>query len=525
MVIDLLSILLNQSSANDKNETQILSLLFLCILILIVTIPLLIANIIKRRKAEKQTKEVESRLKESYAQMEDAFNKVSITQSELETKYKELKSSEAKNRKLAYFDYQTELPNRRAFTNMLESTLFTLSTEETIAIMYIDLDDFKNINDSLGHSYGDELIIDVSHRLLEVTDENDFLARFGGDEFIILTQNLYEGDYDAKIKRIQKVFSYPFVLALKEFFITVSIGVIYAPKNGKTTQNLIKNVDAAMYAAKEAGKNTYCYYDEKINERLLEKIELQSELRRALENNEFIVYYQALINLETDKIVGFEALIRWMHPTRGLISPGEFIPIAEETGLIIPIGRWVLLEACKQLKEWEDMGYSDLSMSINLSARQFKDTDIIQMVHEIVEETKVNPKHLELEITETIALNNLDYSVETIMKLKEIGIQFSLDDFGTGYSSMSYLKVLPVKNLKIDKSFLDTALDNTRDQKIISTIINLAQILKLDVIAEGVEYLDQAIFLKDVYCNKAQGYLYSKPIPKDEARAFIENHK
>lgn len=525
MVINLLSLLLIQSRANDKTDNELTLILYFFIILSIVTISFLIFNIIRRKSAEKKTEEVAYRLQESYKNLVDAFHEVTNTQNELEMKYEELKASEAKNRKLAYFDYLTELPNRRAFTDMLESTLLTLSSEETIAIMYIDLDDFKNINDSLGHSYGDELIIDVSHRLLEVTDENDFLARFGGDEFIILTQNLNDGDYDAKIKRIQKVFSFPFALAMKEFFITVSIGVIYAPKDGNTTQNIIKNVDAAMYAAKEMGKNTYCYYDDKINERLLEKIELQSEIRRAIENDEFIVYYQALIDLSTDKIVGYEALIRWMHPTKGLISPGEFIPIAEETGLIIPIGRWVLLEACKQLKEWEDMGYGDLIMSINLSARQFKDMDIIQMVHEIVEETKVNPKHIELEITETIALSDLDYSVETIKKLKEIGIQFSLDDFGTGYSSMSYLKVLPVKNLKIDKSFLDTAMDNMRDQKIISAIISLAQILKLEVIAEGVEYLDQALFLKDVDCNKAQGYLYSRPVPKEEAIILMENHK
>ncbi|ROR30659.1 diguanylate cyclase (GGDEF)-like protein [Mobilisporobacter senegalensis] len=524
MVINILSLLLTQGSANDKNNNESI-LLYFFIISFVIVILFLISNIIGRKKAEKQAKEVELRLNESYKDLEETFLKASKTQNELETKFKELKASEAKNRKIAYYDYLTELPNRRAFTDMIESILSTLRSEETIAIMYIDLDDFKNINDSLGHSYGDELIIDVSHRLLEVTDENDYLARFGGDEFIILTQNLDVADYDAKVKRIQKVFSYPFTLAMKEFFITVSIGIIYAPKDGDTTQNIIKNVDAAMYAAKEMGKNTYCYYDDKINERLLEKIELQSEIRRAIENQEFVIYYQPLIDLNTDKIVGFEALIRWMHPAKGIISPGEFIPIAEETGLIVPIGRWVLFEACRQLKEWEDEGYEDLTMSINLSARQFKDMDIIQMVYDTVDKTKVNPKHLELEITESIALSNLEYSVETIQKLQEIGIQFSLDDFGTGYSSMSYLKMLPVKNLKIDKSFIDTVMDNTRDQKIISTIINLAQILHLDVIAEGVEYLDQALFLKDVLCNKAQGYLYSRPIPSDEARELIDSHK
>lgn len=492
--------------------------------VLFVIIPFLIVNRNQRKKAENRIKEIQKELKISQKTLEDTVLHAEKVQGDLKAKNEELKATVEANRKSAYYDYLTDLPNRRAFTHMLESALLTLRSEESIAVMYIDLDDFKSINDGLGHSYGDELIIDVSHRLLEATDENDFLARFNGDKFIILTQNLKEEDYDGKIKRIQKVFSYPFTLAMREFFITTSTGIVYVPKDGNTAQDIIRNVDAAMYAAKETGKNTYCYYDESINEKLLEKIEQQSDIRRAIENEEFVVYYQPLIDLSTEKIVGFEALVRWMHPEKGLVLPDEFIPIAEETGLIVPIGRWVLKKACEQLKEWEDMDYDTLIMSVNLSARQFKDVDIIKMVHEIVEETKVNSNYLKLEITETIALNNLEYTIETIEKLNEIGVAFSLDDFGTGHSSMSYLKELPVKNLKIDKSFLDTALDNTRDQKIISAIINLAQILKLEVVAEGVEYPDQAHFLKDALCDKAQGYLYSKPIPGEEAKAFLDNH-
>ena len=524
MVINILSILSVFSSTGHKLSNESI-LLYILIIILIFIIPTLIINRNGRKKAENKAKEIQREVIESYKSLEETLYNAKKTQSDLESKYEKLKISVEENRKLAFYDYLTDLPNRRAFTEMLESTLLTLRPKETIAVMYIDLDDFKNINDGLGHSYGDELIIDVSHRLLEVTDENDFLARFGGDEFIILTQNLKEEDYDNKIKRVQNVFSYPFTLAMREFFITTSIGVIYMPKDGNNVQSIIKNVDAAMYAAKEMGKNTYCYYDDTINEKLLEKIEQQSEIRSAIKNEEFIVYYQPLVDLATDKIVGFEALIRWMHPVKGLICPDEFIPIAEETGLIVPIGKWVLKKACTQLKEWEDMGYDKLTMSVNLSPRQFSDIDIIKMVHDIVEETKVNPNYLELEITETIALKNIEYTIDTIEKLKEIGVQFSLDDFGTGHSSMSYLKELPVKNVKIDKSFLHTAMDNIRDQKIISAIINLAQSLQLEVIAEGVEYPDQAYFLKDALCNKAQGYLYSRPISGKEARLLMDSYK
>ncbi len=503
-------------------DTTLWNILIVVFVALILVIIALIIAIKKGKNAQYHASLTEARLKESYSKLEIAYKEVSLTQKELSTKYEELKRSEENNRKIAYTDYLTELPNRTAFSERLDHVMNTLRKEEVVAIMYIDLDNFKNINDILGHSYGDELLIDVTHRLKQAIDENDYLARFGGDEFIVLSQNIGDiGLYEEKIRKIQKVFSYPFVLSLKEFFVTISIGVAYAPRDGKTTQSLIKNVDLAMYTAKENGKNTYCFYSESINKRLMNKIEMQSELRQAIDHDEFEVFYQAQIDLETDAIAGFEALVRWNHPIKGLIVPGEFIPIAEQTGLIVPIGKWVMQEACKQLKRWENKGFTNITMSVNLSGRQFFDTDLVAMVKETIDTTGINPTNLELEITETVVLDNIEYSIDVIEQIKAFGVRFSLDDFGTGYSAMNYLRMLPVSNLKIDKSFLDRLIENQCDQKIVSSIINLAKNLEMDVVAEGVEYEAQADFLRSVDCKLAQGFLYSKPLPKADANELL----
>lgn len=513
-------------SLNTVIDSLYENILVLILIVLVIAMVVLLINVRKRNIAEREAKDAKRKLEENYIELEEAYKKVKSTQVELAQKYEELKQSEERNKKLAYVDYLTDLPNRISFSEKLEQIMANIQKDEEIAIMYIDLDNFKNINDVLGHSYGDELLIDVTDRMKQVLDENDYFARFGGDEFIVLTQNIESTDlYEEKIRKIQKLFTYPFVLSMREFFITTSIGIAFAPKDGKTPQMLIKNVDAAMYAAKAMGKNTYCYYDESINSSLLSKIELQSELRNALQNGEFEVFYQAQIDLSNDKIVGFEALVRWAHPEKGIIAPGGFVQVAEETGLIVPIGRWVLFEACRQLKRWEEEGFDEISIAVNLSARQFKDADIVEMVQEVIEETKIEPSKLDLEITESIAIENIDYTIQIIKQLKDMGITFSLDDFGTGYSSMNYLKNLPVNHLKIDKSFLDRVNENTSDQQIVSTIISLAQTLDLVVIAEGVENCEQAVFLKSAHCNQAQGYLYSKPIPAKEASALLENFK
>lgn len=494
----------------------------------VIVILLLVVFLFVRLRKIKQAKErielENNQLKDSYQELESLYSASLGALNELTVKYEELNRNRDNMKKLAYTDYLTELPNRTAFTEMLDNVMLTIRSEEIVGIMDIDLDNFKNINDTLGHSYGDELLIDVTYRLKQAIDENDYLARIGGDEFVILTQNLTDtASYEEKIKKIKNVFSYPFVLTTKEYFVTVSIGVAFAPKDGKNSQTLIKNVDSAMYVAKANGKNTHAYFDYTFNQKMTEKIEIQSELRKALERDEFVLFYQAQVDLASKSIVGFEALIRWDHPTKGMVYPDEFIYLAEENGLIVQIGKWVLYTACRQLKQWSDEGYKEINMAVNLSARQFKDKEFVKLVCDVIEETGIDPYRLELEITETIALDDLEYTIATIKELRKIGVNFSLDDFGIGYSSMNYLKRLPVNNLKIDKSFLHTVMEDQNDQKIIETIITLARHLDLYVIAEGVERSEQEQFLQNANCNKAQGFLYSKPVPKDMAELFLKD--
>ena len=506
-----------------KEQTIILLVVIVTVVILLLLILTFFrTSRLKRRLVESQNENMT--ISSDYKKLETIYENTLTSFNKLNNRYDELHKNRENIKKLAYTDPLTELPNRIAFIEMLDNIMLTLRSGEIVGVMDIDLDNFKNINDTLGHSYGDELLIDVTHRLKQVMDENDYLARIGGDEFTFLTQNLSDTvSYEEKIKKIRNVFTFPFVLSTKEYFITVSIGVAFAPKDGKTAQSLIKNVDSAMYVAKANGKNTYAYFEQAFNQMLTDKIELQSELRKAMEKEEFILFYQAQMDLVNKRVLGFEALIRWHHPVKGLLYPNDFIYLAEESGMIVPIGKWVLESACHQLREWSDLGYNDINMAVNLSARQFKDKDFVQMVLEIIEETGINPNKLELEITESVALEDLDYTISTIKELKDRGIRFSLDDFGTGYSSMSYLKRLPVSNLKIDKSFLDTVMDDTSDQKIIQAIISLAKNLDLHVIAEGVERFEQEQFLQDSNCNIAQGYLYSKPVPKERAVEYLNS--
>lgn len=477
----------------------------------------------KRKKTidtiRKEKSELEHQLTDLKIDLENEKNHTEAIKERCE----ELKKLKEKSRKQATTDHVTGLPNRVAFTEIMDGVLKTLRKDEIVAVMHIDVDNFKGVAETLGRSYGDELLIDVTDRLKQVMDDNDFLSCLGGDEFLVISQNITTmGEYEEKIKKVRNVFSYPFVLAAREVFVTVSIGIVFVPKDGKTTQTILKNLDSALFQAKSAGRNNYCYYDGAINKDLMSQIEMQAQLRSGIENKEFMVYYQPQVDLKTNEIKSFEALIRWNHPARGVLLPAEFVPTAEATGLMVSIGKWLMHQVCLQLKAWETEGMGQIKVSINLSGRQFADPELLRYVAGLLEETKVSPWQITMEITEDVALEDLEYTISTMEKLKELGIGFSLDRFGTGYSSVNYLKRLPIDNLKIDKTFLDDILEEESNEEILEAMICLAKAFHFNVIAQGVESGNQETFLKKTDCNVVQGFLYSEPMQPDMAGRLLK---
>ncbi|NTV89246.1 MAG: EAL domain-containing protein [Clostridiales bacterium] len=443
----------------------------------------------------------------------------------IETDITERKKTEEKIQYLAHYDLLTDLPNRLLFVDKLQSAILEAERNgKKIVILYLDLDNFKSVNDTMGHTYGDLLLKETGVKLLSSVRAVDSVARLGGDEFGILLGSIDSLDLLSEIiERIMEQFKVPFLLDQREFFISTSIGVAIYPFDGETADMLMKNADAAMYSAKNSGKNCFHFYEDSMNTRIMKRLEIENSLRRALERKEFVLFYQPQVNLANGRIEGFEALIRWQHPTKGLLTPADFIQITEETGLIIPIGEWVLRTACQQVREWEEKGYGKLSMAVNLSARQFRQADMVERICEIVSETGIDMRDLELEITESTAMEDLSNTVTVLDRLKSKGIKIALDDFGTGYSSLNYLKKLPIDRLKIDKDFVYDLFRDKNQKRIAHTIIQLAHNMGLEVVAEGVETNEALEFLKKLKCNRAQGYLFSKPLPYMEAEGIIGN--
>ncbi|TSB47438.1 sensor domain-containing phosphodiesterase [Alkalicoccobacillus porphyridii] len=426
------------------------------------------------------------------------------------------KQLEEKIKYHAYFDSLTDLPNRVLLLDRLTQGLeYAKLHNERLAVLYLDLDRFKLVNDSLGHSYGDLLLKQVAKRLSECVSKGATVSRQGGDEFtIFLPAVKSEKDIVKEIHCIHDAFSIPFQLGDHEMFIKTSIGVSLFPDNGDTTEMLIKNADTAMYKSKDTPGNSFHFFSEGMDTRTFESIRLENDLYKALENEELTIVYQPQIEYQTKTIRGVEALLRWNHPTKGMISPDTFIPIAEETGLIVPIGEWVLREACKQLKEWHQNGYPLITMAVNLSVQQFEQSQLFTMVEHVLEETGLSPEYLHLEITENLIVKNTERTVTTMKQLNDLGIKLAIDDFGTGYSSLSYLKKLPISTLKIDKSYVQ---DMLRDNAAITkTIITLAHNLGLEVIAEGVETKELADYLSELNCQMMQGYFFSKPVQSSD---------
>ncbi|MBH0173691.1 EAL domain-containing protein [Fictibacillus sp. 23RED33] len=434
----------------------------------------------------------------------------------------ERKRNEKKINQMVYRDPLTGLPNRLLLNDRLSQALeLADENKQTIGIMFIDLDRFKYINDTLGHAVGDQLLIEIAKRIQACVGKNDTVCRQGGDEFIVLIPNTTADEVSKIAQQIVDLFSSSVMVNEQELFVTPSIGIAMYPGDGRDIETLIKNADTAMYRVKEQGKNNFQFYTPEMNEAVTKKMKLEIGLRKALERDEFKIVYQPQIDVETGGIIGVEALLRWHHPEWGTISPAEFIPIAEETGLILQIGEWVLHGACRQNKAWQNAGYAPLRMAVNISSRQFQQSDLVERVSRILRETELEPQYLELELTESI-IQDSKYAVAKMQLLKEMGIHLSIDDFGTGYSSLSYLKTFPIHTLKIDQSFTRNIYADPKDASLVETIIAMAHNLDLKVIAEGVETEEQLQFLQQKQCNEAQGYYFSRPISAEELGVILQ---
>lgn len=413
----------------------------------------------------------------------------------------------------ATHDILTGLPNRTLLMDRINQCIkYAKRHKKKVAILFLDLDRFKGVNDSLGHDTGDLLLKLVSERLSESIREYDTLTRWGGDEFVIVIPDLKSEENVASIIR-HCMFSMeqPFHIQNHSITITCSMGISFYPKDGQFATSLLKSADSAMYHAKAEGKNTFQFYKSHMTEYALEQLELENDLHQAILNNQFLLYYQPIVDIKTHSIKSVEALIRWKHPQRGLLSPDKFIPLAEETGLFSGIGEWVLTEACRQLKAWHDDGLPEISIAVNVSINQFKQKDFLAKLEKTLKETNLDTKFLELEISETGFMRNFNTFLNLLRKIKEKGVALSIDDFGTGYSGLNYLKILPVDKLKIDKSFVQDEIYTT-EGNIVLSVIALAKKLKLKVVAEGVETKEQYSFLKKHLCDEAQGYYFSRPV-------------
>lgn len=423
----------------------------------------------------------------------------------------------------ANHDTLTNLPNRILLMDRIESAINKAKYEaQKVAIVFVDLDHFKLINDSLGHHVGDRLLLEISSRLSACIRSQDTVARLGGDEFIlVLTEQIDEPNVAKIIQRLLDSIAEPWINDQHEYSLSCSIGISCFPRDGDTAEALLQCADAAMYKAKDAGRNTFHLYQPELSTAATGRLELINDLRHALENQELRVYYQPRVDATNGRIVGAEALIRWQHPEKGLIPPDKFIPIAEETGLIIPIGQWVLDEACRQNRAWQDAGLPPICVSVNLSPIQFRQPNLIDSISNTLQQTNLAANFLELELTESFFMQDLERINITITALKALGVALAIDDFGTGYSSLSYLKRFPVNHLKIDKSFVQEIASNPDDAAIVRAIITLGHELGLKVVAEGVETLENYEFMQQHQCDEIQGYYFSRPVPAPDMEKLL----
>ncbi len=424
-------------------------------------------------------------------------------------------------------DQLTSLPNRLQGASHLNQMIErSINTQAVVALLFIDLDNFKEINDTLGHSAGDELLQKVSLRLQRVVREEDIVARLGGDEFTVITGLLNErADAAVIADKLLSAFQKPFSIESTELHVTASIGISMFPDDGLDAEILLRNADSAMYEAKRDGRNGFRFYTPDMTVEVRQRVMMMDELREAIEKQQFLLHFQPQVCLTTGEVIGAEALVRWMHPEKGLIPPNDFIPYAESSGQIAQIGEWVLMEACTKMSEWRAQGYSLRKVAVNISNQQLRRKSLVMLVKQALADTGCQPETLELEITESTLMQNPEDMVEELVQLKALGVSLAIDDFGTGYSSLSYLKQLPINKLKIDRSFVRDLDVDENDRAITRAIIALGKSLNLTVIAEGVEYASQVSFLASEQCEQIQGYLYSKPLPEEEFLVYLKEHK
>ncbi|WP_197046676.1 putative bifunctional diguanylate cyclase/phosphodiesterase [Oceanobacillus salinisoli] len=422
---------------------------------------------------------------------------------------------------MAYYDETTDLPNQNFFMKMLSEAITTAKKNDgLLAVFFIDLNHFKEINDTFGYTFGNKLLKACGARFKSFLQIDTFIARNGGDEFIILKNTLSDKDEAENLaKKLIKEFEKPINIDGNEIYVSVSIGISIFPENGLTPIDLMKHADSAMYAIKGENRNNYRLFDRSISENFKKMLFMENNLRKALKEGQFELHYQPQKSIHTNKLIGMEALLRWKHPKLGYISPLEFIPLAEKTGLIIDIGDWVIKEACRQNKQWQDQGFSPITVSVNLSARQFHQKHLVEKVKDILMEANLAPKYLDLEITESMAMSNEESILETLKGLRELGVQVSIDDFGTGYSSLKYLSLFPVNKLKIDKMFMNE--NPYHNKAIVKSIIRMSHSLNMKVIAEGVETEEQVQFLESEKCDEIQGFYFSKPLPSAECSFLL----
>ena len=477
----------------------------------------------QRAEAERARAEAERERAEQAERHVEELNRHIAEQERISS---QLKESKEHFRHAAFHDTLTNLPNRALLAENLKFVIERAKQHEDyqFAVLFLDLDRFKNVNDSLGHSIGDQLLIAMARRLESCTREADMVARLGGDEFAVLLDGIPDQNEAARMgQRIQEKLQSPFNLSGHEVFTTTSIGIALSSTGYDHPENMLRDADTAMYRAKAKGKACYEIFDKGMHTHAVYLLQMENDLRRAIEREELRVHYQPIVSLDSGQLAGFEALVRWQHPERGFINPSDFIPLAEDTGLIVPLGLWVLRRACEQLGQWQWQSAANRSlfMSVNLSGKQVARPKLVSEIRQVLEETRIDPKYLKLEITESAVMENAETAVQLLRRLKALGVHLSIDDFGTGYSSLGYLHRFPVNTLKVDRSFVGRIGEAAENIEIVRTIISLAENMGMEVVAEGVETLSQLAQLRKLNCQYGQGYLFSRPVDAESVSTWI----